>query len=121
MQWRRYFVTPTPSSDGSLNISVWGQKVVELLNDDDDVTIFSYAMPECNEAIVIEAGAILKGKTDEEKSQEFKSLEAKAMLARAWDRVNKERAKLEKAQAFFYVPDFFKSSSSRSDTPIGDF
>ena len=123
MQWRRYFVSPTPTVEGSFNIVIWGQKVVDLLEEDEDTTIFSYALPECNEAIVLEADAILKGKGDEEKSEEFKSLEAKGILARAFDRINKEKAKVERNQPAFYVPDFMaiRGRSKLKSDIIGDF
>lgn len=130
MQWRRYFIAPTPSTNGNFNISIWGQKVVDLLEEDDDTTIFSYVMPECNEALVLEAAAILKGKSGESQGASrtvvtgalFLSLEAHNIFNRAWQRVNAERAKLEKDQPFFEVPDFFNNPSSRKrSSPTGDF
>ena len=66
-QWRRYFVTPTPTVLGNIDagtnvISIWGLMNVTALTSDSSVTIFSYQAPECNEAIVLEAVAILKSK-----------------------------------------------------------
>jgi hypothetical protein len=106
-QWTRYFIHPTPTTDGDFNITIWGIENVATLTEDDDITIFSYSMPEGNEAIVLEAVAILKSKGEEEKQGQFRSDEAKQILAGSWDKVRKESAKYEKIQPFFDVPDLF--------------
>ena len=111
-QWRRYFIHPTPTVAGSNNISVWGMMNVESLTEDADTTIFSYGSPECNEAIVLEAIAILKSKTENDKSSQFKSQEAKQILLVTWGRISKEMAKYEKNQPFFDVPDYYSNNSS---------
>jgi len=121
-QHRRYFIYPTPTTNGSSNITVWGQAVVSALSADDDTTIFSYAMPECNEAIVLEADAILKAKGENERSTEFKSLEAKQILATAWGKIRQDQTKYEKIQPFFDVPDYFSPNGLKSSTDtIGRF
>ena len=119
-QKRRYFVYPVPTSAGSYNISVWGQKVVDELSDNTDVTIFSYSQPECNEAIVLEAEAILKNKGEEEDAGEFRSSQAKQILVLAWNNIQQEQMKYEKDQPFFEVPDFFSGKSTK-DSIIGNF
>ena len=116
-QKRRFFIYPVPTSVGSYNISVWGYKVVDAMVNPSDYTIFSYSMPECNEAIVKEAEAILKSQGEEEKSGEFKSAEAKQILAIAWSKIKGEQHKYEKIQPMFNVPDFFGSAGTR----IGNF
>jgi len=105
-QWRRYFVSPTPTVAG-LSICIWGFKVITSMSADADTTIFSYSTPEANEAIELEALAILKSKGDDEKTGQFKSLEAKQILVGTWDKIKKEMAKYEKIQPFFDVPNFF--------------
>jgi len=117
-QWRRYFITPTPTVAG-LAICIWGYMVTTWLTADDDVTIFSYSNPEGNEAVILEAVAILKSKGEEEKSGEFRSTEAKQLLAVSWGKIRKEQAKYEKEQPFFDVPDFF--GPGNANTTIGDF
>jgi hypothetical protein len=112
VQHTRYFIFPVPTTAGSYNISVWGYKNVETLTDDTDETIFSYSLPECNEAVVLEAVAILKGKGEEDKSGQFRSAEAKAILAMAWTKIKQEQAKYEKDQPFFYVTDMFSGKNS---------
>lgn len=115
-QWRRFFIWPVPTSAGSNNITVWGVKVITALSADSDVTIFAYSTPECNEAIELEAVAILKGKTDNDKGSQFRSGEAKQILISTWAKITKEMAKYEKNQSFFYVPDYYGNSNSKDLT-----
>lgn len=122
---RRYFIQvneANPTSNGSNNIKIWGIKVTEDLEADDDTTIFSYNMPEVNEAIVMEAGKILKAKGDERNSGEMLSLEAKATIALAWSRLKQDKAKEEKTTPLLDVQDMFSANkASRKDTNIGKF
>jgi hypothetical protein len=111
-QWRRFFVWPVPTTLGSYNLHVWGIKVVADLSADDDVTVFSYSTPEANEAIQLEAVAILRSKGDNDKGAGFKSMEAKQILISAWDKIAKEQAKYEKNQPFFYVTDMYGGTNS---------
>jgi hypothetical protein len=110
-QWRRYFIWPVPTVATS-TINIWGIMNVTALSVDGDVTIFSYSAPEGNEAIVLEAVAILKNKGEEEKAGEFRSLEAKQILAGMWGKIRQENAKYEKIQPFFDVPDYFSNTTS---------
>jgi len=112
-QWRRFFVWPVPTAAGTNNIHVWGVKVVTSLSADADTTVFSYSTPEANEAIELEAVAILKSKTDDDKSAQFKSVEAKQILVVSWNKIAKEQAKYEKNQPFFYVTDMFGGTNSK--------
>ena len=112
-QWRRFFVWPVPTAAGTNNIHVWGVKVVETLSDDPDTTVFSYSTPEANEAIELEAVAILKSKGDDDKSAQFKSIEAKQILVVAWNKIAKEMAKYEKIAPMLDVPNFFGNSSTK--------
>lgn len=119
-QWRRFFVYPTPTTSGSNNICVWGQKVVDSLSQDSDTTIFSYSMPECNEAIVLEAVAILKAKGEDTNNSQFRSAQAKEILAMAWSKIRQNQMKYEKTTPMFNIPDYF-SQRGRRDTNIGNF
>ena len=112
-QWRRFFVWPVPTAAGTNNIHVWGVKVVETLSDDPDTTVFSYSTPEANEAIELEAVAILKSKGDDDKSAQFKSIEAKQILVVSWNKIAKEMAKYEKIAPMLDVPNFFGNSSTK--------
>jgi len=113
------FIYPTPTSAGDYNISVWGQKNATELTDDTDTTIFSYAMPEGNEAILLEALAILKKKGENDKSGQMVSEEAKQILIVAYKKIRSARAKYEKTQPFLEVPDMFGKTST--DDLIGRF
>lgn len=112
-QWRRYFVWPVPTNNTS-TICIWGIKTVTTqLSSDTDTTIFSYSTPQANEAIVLEAEAMLKGKDDKDTTGQFKSLEAKTLLAQTWTDISKEMAKYEKDMPFFEVQDFYGKGNSR--------
>jgi len=112
-QWRRFFIYPTPTLAGDYNVSVWGIRIVDELVEDDDYTIWSFSMPECNEALVLEASAILKNKAQEEQAGVFRSAEAKAILATAWMKLKQEQAKYEKTTPFFDVPDMFGKGTNK--------
>lgn len=116
-QWRRFFIYPTPTTNGNNNISIWGQKITTDLSADSDVTIFSYSMPDCNEAIVLEAVAILKGKGEKSQDAQFASIEAKQILINAWNKIKQNQAKYEKTMPRFDVPDYF----GRAKAKTGDF
>lgn len=119
-QKRRFFIYPVPTSAGSYNISVWGQKTVDALSADGDCTIFSYSMPEGNEAIVLEAVAMLKSQGQQEKAGEFRSVEAKQILIVAWNQIKQRQNREEKIMPFLDVPDFMGGRHSR-DYKIGNF
>lgn len=119
-QWRRFFIYPTPTTNGSNNISIWGVKNVETLTNDADTTIFSYTMPECNEALVLEAVAILRSKGEDDKGAMFKSAQAQQILTMSWMKIKQENAKYEKTQPFFNVPNYF-ADDGKEDTNIGNF
>ena len=120
-QRRRYFIFPVPTTNGSNNISVWGQRIPDALAADADVTIFSYSMPEGNEAIILEAVAILKSKGENEKAGQFRSTEAKQLLIVAWGKIQKEQAKYEKVLPFFDVPNYYGDGKQETKNKIGRF
>lgn len=127
-QWRRYFIQQggaPPATDGNNNIQVWGQKVVDKLVNDSDTTIFSYSMPECNDAIVEEADAILRAKSEENNTSQFRSSTALQILTTAWNKVRQDQTKYQTTQPAFNVPDFYpdrkKRGNSSDGSPIGNF
>ena len=117
----RFFVFPVPTLVGSNNIHVWGIKNITELSGDTSETIFTGNMPECNEAIVLEAKAILKSKGEDEKSGQFASLEAKAILLASFNKIKQEQHKYERNQPMFYVTDMFSSRRTRTKNTIGNF
>ncbi len=119
-QQRRYFIWPVPTS-ADLLICIWGLRIPDALSSDSDITIFSYSSPEGNEAVVLEAVAILKSKGEAEKAGEFRSLEAKQILTGMWARVAKEQAKYEKNLPSFNVPDFFSKNGNTNRDMTGRF
>jgi hypothetical protein len=112
---RKIFISPTPTTSGNNNLIIWGQKVGDTLDEDADTTIFSHSQPDCNEALVLEAVAILKNKGGQEGSQ-FLSIEAKQILATAHAKIRQNKMKYEKRQPFFSVPDLFGRSRQKQIT-----
>ena len=114
-----FFMYPIPTTNASSDITIWGQKNVTELANDGDVTIFSYSMPECNDAIVLEAGAILKKKGELEKVGQMYSDEAKQILILAFKKLSSEKAKYEKIQPGWDIQDYFGRSQVKNT--IGRF
>lgn len=130
-QWTRYFIYPTPTVN-DLVIEIWGQKTVTQLVGNSDVTIFSYAMPECNDAIVLEAEYILKMKSENLKETmvprlgDLRNADAMAILTTAWNKYRQDLNKSEKTQPFFEVPDLFPDrkpggTNTSNGSPIANF
>lgn len=121
LQEKRFFVTPTPTTAG-LQICAWGQKNVTALAEDGDTTVFSYNAVGCNEAIILEASAILKKKGEQDEKGQMLSKEAGAMLAVEFGRFGGQRANSEKIQPFFHVQDMFATRGKGARvTDIGNF
>lgn len=120
MQWRRFFVSPTPTSS-SLELAVWGQKNAAALTVGVDAatTIFSENMPECNEAIALEVAAVLRLKGERPSDKQLLSQEANAIFLVAFNKWTKDTAKQEKTEPFLNVPDFFGRQNSSYN--IGNF
>lgn len=108
-QWTRYFIYPTPTTATS-TITIWGQLNPTLMEGESDTTIFSYNLPVCNEAVIMEAEAILKHKGATPKDGEFYSAEAKSILSIAFSRIKQDNSLEKKTQPMLNVPDFFRSS-----------
>lgn len=117
VQYKRYFIWPVPTIAGKV-ITIFGQQNVTELSDDADTTIWSYDMPECNEAVALEATAILKRKG--EIKGDMYSEEAKQILVIAFNKIKQEQMKYEKNQPFFNVPNFYANKTGKSKV-IGNF
>jgi len=117
----KYFIAPVPTTNGDNNIEVHGQMIPDKLVSDNDLTLFSYNMPECNEAIVMEAVAILKAKGEDNGGSDFISKQAKQILVVAWGKIRQEMAKYEKTLPMFNVGDMFGRQSAVSSRRIGNF
>ena len=118
--WRRYFADPAFNQNDIVKIH--GQKVVTALSADGDTTIFSYSMPEGNEAIVLEAKEILKAKGDVSKTEGMISPGALQLLSNAWNKIAAEMRKYEKTMPMLDVVDMFAPTRpGRKDSNIGRF
>lgn len=119
VQWLRYFFSPTPTAAG-LVICVWGQKNTTPLTNSSDTTIFSSSMPDCNEAVVLEAAAILQKKGEKTDGGQMVSAEAKLLLSVAFNKLKQEQTKYETNQPMWNTPDYFSGKGS-SNHPRGGF
>lgn len=117
----KYFISPASSAVGEDNLCVWGYTNVETLVDDSDETIWSLSEPELNEAIVLEATAILKRKGKKPEDGLFYSAESRAIFMLAWSRIAEDRAKYDKDQPRFHVPNYFPSGRRVVRSKIGNF
>jgi hypothetical protein len=118
-QHRRFFITPTPTASGTNDLYVWGQKAVTEMTSGASTTIFSYSMSEVNEAIVLEAVAILQAKGQNDEVGKLRSVEAMRLATIAWGKIRQNQMKYEKSHSMFNVPDFYGKSSS--EETIGNF
>jgi len=106
-QANRVFISPTPSAVGVDNISIFGFESIDWLTNDEEETIFSHNMRDCNDAIVQEAVAIMKAKADDTNTSIFRSTAAKSILATAWIKIQQGQMHKRRDQPMFKVPDFF--------------
>jgi hypothetical protein len=134
-QKKRFFVTVNglpPATTGDNNIEMWGFKFVDKLVNASDITIFSYDMPEVNEAIVLEALAICRIKGGEQPVRLARyvqgavliSYEAQDILQTAWAKILQEQSKIDRTTNEFTVTDFFATGINRVNTKrynIGNF
>lgn len=115
---RFFFVNPTPSSNGSGNMDIWGAVQADSLDDSTDTTIFSYNNPEGNEAIVQRAfGVALKRINPQQSKDEVEA--AIATLAKLnadqWKATQRDQ-RLDHPK--FDVPNYFGNNRSAG---IGKF
>lgn len=100
------------------------------MDSDNDITIFSYSMPEINEAIVLEAGAILQQKGDIQQTKragvvmgsDLFSQESFSIVIRTWGKISQENQRQQRTTPQFDVPDFYGTGwRSGNGTRIGNF
>lgn len=109
---RFFFVNPTPSSNGSNNIDVWGAIQADVLDDSTDETIFTNSSPEGNEAVVERGFAIAMKRIDSAVSKSSND-EATIILGKlnmdAWKSTHRDK-RLDHPR--FNVPNFFGNDRS---------
>lgn len=116
---RRFFIFPTPTTNGTNNISIWGQGVASSLSSPSSTTIFTNNKVEGNEAIVKKALSVALVRIDPPASVKEES-EALAILTK----INKDEWKsTQRDQRIqhpkFAVPNYFGTTRYRD--PIGGF
>lgn len=115
---RYFFVTPTPTAEGTANISAWGAIQADSLDDNDSVTIFSYNKQSGNEAVVEKALSVATERDDRAFSKDClsKALNTIIPIART-EAYPLQRAK-QLNKPMFNVPDYL---GNNGNTPIGRF
>ena len=76
-------------------------------------------MPECNEAVALEAEAILKDKGESIPTSQFKSARSLQVFTIAWGKIRQDQAKYERSTPFFEVADMFGKQNVKNN--IGKF
>lgn len=117
---RFYFISPTPTSTGSSNLTIWGAIQAEPLDSASTETIFSNNKESGNEAVVRKAlsVAVRRSEPSLSKSEELAAKEILAELNRKeWAATHKSK-RLQHPK--FSVPDYFAARSIQGD-PIGNF
>lgn len=117
---RQFFVHPTPTTNGSANMDVWGAVQADDLDEDTSETIFSNNKIVGNEAIVKKAFSVAIIRDDANLSQKEET-DALGMLAKInndeWKDVQMDH-RINHPK--FDVPDYFAEGNS-SVTPLGRF
>ena len=115
---RYYFIHPTPSSNGSNNITVWGSLKADALTNSSDITIFTDNKEEGNEAVVKKALSVALTRIDRNSSvaEEQGAIQLLTKLS------NDERAATQRDQRIqhpkFAIPDYY---ANRYKTTYGNF
>lgn len=97
---RQYFVFPTPTTNGTENISVWGNDngmIIPLVGNG-DTTIFSYSSPQGNIAIAKYAVSILLPRKKDKKTGMVEQQEAEAILTNMYAKVIAKRQREQRIE-----------------------
>jgi len=114
---RYYFIHPTPTTNGTNNITVWGSLKADNLTTSSSLTIFTDNKEEGNEALVKKALSVALGRIDKNLSR-VEEQEAVAILNKLYA---DEKAATQRDQRLqhpkFALPDFYRD---RFRTVYGD-
>lgn len=115
---RQYFIYPTPTANGTNNISVWGAIQAPALTQNTDTTIFSSQNMSGNEAIIKKAFSVAIKRIDSNLStkEEQEGLGLLAVLnKKQWEAYQRDK-RIQHPR--FDVPDYMKISGG---TQVGNF
>lgn len=115
---RQFWVTPTPTTDGSLNIDVWGHEQVTPLVENTDKTIFSLHDDSGNEAIVKISFATLIRRVDTVLAEKEEKAGYDLLSVLHSKEKNHQQLDQRLNKPFFNVPNYF---ATRGSSPIGNF
>jgi hypothetical protein len=116
---RIFFINPTPTVNGSANVSAWGAIQADALTASTSVPIFSYNKEEANEAVVRKAFSVAVKRQDSGLSVAEESAAISILTKLSAD----ETASTQRNQRFEHpmldVPDYFQGRNRVST--IGGF
>lgn len=113
---RQLFIFPTPTTNGTSNLILWGVIQAALLTGDSDITMFTDWCDSLNDAIEQDAYSNLIQNIDPNKSLTALDKSEK-IIGREYKKIADRLQRKLKDQVQFEVPDYFGSSSGN----IGGF
>ena len=108
----QFWVFPTPTANGTNNLSAWGFKNPTALSADADTTIFSSVDPTGNTAVCKQALAVLQAKGKDKKTSQVEDAEAKSILSTIYSKIASQQQKFQRLDhPKFDVPDYFRGKA----------
>lgn len=115
---RQVFVYPTPTTNGTNNMVLWGAIQADDLVNSTDVTIFSGNKESANESIVRKAFSVAIKRTDKATSKEEEKAAIDELTRLNLIESKGRQRQRRKQHPRFIVPDFF---AGRGVTAVGNF
>lgn len=115
---RFFFINPTPSSNGSNNMDIWGAIQADDLTNSTDTTIFSDNKEEGNEAIVRKGLSVALKRIDPKLSQTEETYATATLTKLHFDEAKATQRDQRIQHPKFAVPDFY---ADRNTTSYGNF
>jgi len=115
---RFYFIHPTPSANGTNNITIWGAINAPALANGSDVTIFTDNKQDGNEAIVRKALAVALKRIDNNLSQTEEANAIATLTKLSADEQQSTQRDQRIQHPKFVVPDYY---APRTKTTYGNF
>lgn len=115
---RQFFISPTPTTTGSGNLTVWGAIQADALTDSTSVPIFSYNKEEANEAVIKKALAVALVRSDANLAK-TEEIDAVTILTKlSLDEAKNTQRNQRLSHPMFEIPDYFGTSGIAD---IGNF
>lgn len=109
---RQFFIHPTPSSNGTNNITIWGAIQADALTNGTDVPIFSYNKEEANEAVIKKGLSIALVRSDGATAKTEEADAIAILMKLSMDEQKNTQRNQRISRPMLSVPDFFGSGST---------